>query len=91
MDNENLQPNNQEESTDNVDNTSTQATDVEIQNQALQQLLKENRATMQALQEELKQVKTANAKLVAQLDVSKSTQQNVDDIINTNFNRYIKK
>lgn len=91
MDNENLQPNNQEESTDNVDNTSTQATDVEIQNQALQQLLQENRATMQALQEELKQVKTANAKLVAQLDVSKSTQQSVDDIINTNFNRYIKK
>lgn len=64
--------------------------DLSIQNKALQDLLQENKATMQALKDELTQVKTANAKLVAQLDISKST-QSVDDIINSNFNRYFKK
>lgn len=70
-----------------LDNTDT--SDLTIQNKALQDLLKENQETMKALKEELTQVKTANAKLVAQLDISKN-QQSVDDIINSNFNRYFK-
>lgn len=93
MDNNQVENTNVENSNESNDvQTQTTSTDnLAIQNQALQDLLKENQATMQALKDELQQVKIANAKLVTQLDVSKSTQQNVDDIINTNFNRYIKK
>lgn len=74
------------------ENVDTVNPDLETQNQALQELLKETQATMQAMKDELVEVKKANAKMVAQLDISNATPKtSVEEIINSNFNRYLKK
>lgn len=94
MDNNNQEPNTNQGTQNEPSNQGTQTEpsnpDLVIQNQALQDLLRQNAETMQALKDELAQVKLANAKMVEQLDVSRN-QPSVDDIINSNFNRYLKK
>ena len=44
--------------------------DLKIENNALKELLSENKETMDALKNELNQVKTTNAKLLNQLKIS---------------------
>ena len=64
--------------------------DIQIENNALKELLAENKKTIEELTKTLNEVKTTNAKLVNSLDVS-GKQKSVEDIINENFNKYFKK
>lgn len=64
--------------------------DLQIENNALKELLAENKKTIDKLNETMAEVKTSNAKLLNQLDVS-ANKQSVDDIINEQFNKYFKK
>lgn len=64
--------------------------DLQIENKALKELLADNKKTIDKLNETMNEVKTSNAKLLNQLDVS-ANKQSVDDIINEQFNKYFKK
>lgn len=70
-----------------IDNTTN--TDLSIENNALKELLADNRKTMDALRNELTQVKTTNAKLLNQLSVEEK-KPDVEALLNTNFNKYMK-
>ena len=63
--------------------------DLQIENNALKQLLSENKETMDALKNELTQVKTTNAKLLNQLNIAKE-KPSVETLLN-GFNKYNKK
>ena len=63
--------------------------DLQIENNALKQLLSENKETMDALKNELTQVKTTNAKLLNQLNIEKQ-KPSVETLLN-GFNKYNKK
>ena len=63
--------------------------DLKIENDALKQLLSENKETMDALKNELTQVKTTNAKLLNQLNIEKQ-KPSVETLLN-GFNKYNKK
>ena len=63
--------------------------DLHIENDALTQLLSENKETMDALKTELNQVKTTNAKLLNQLNIAKE-KPSVETLLN-GFNKYNKK
>ena len=63
--------------------------DLKIENNALKQLLSENKETMDALKNELTQVKTTNAKLLNQLNIAKE-KTSVKTLLN-GFNKYNKK
>ena len=63
--------------------------DLKIENDALKQLLSENKETMDALKNELTQVKTTNAKLLNQLNIAKE-KPSVETLLN-GFNKYNKK
>ena len=63
--------------------------DLKIENNALRQLLSENKETMDALKNELTQVKTTNAKLLNQLNIAKE-KPSVETLLN-GFNKYNKK
>ena len=63
--------------------------DLKIENNALKQLLSENKETMDALKNELTQVKTTNAKLLNQLNIEKQ-KPSVETLLN-GFNKYNKK
>ena len=63
--------------------------DLKIENNALKQLLSENKETMDALKNELTQVKTTNAKLLNQLNIAKE-KPSVETLLN-GFNKYSKK
>ena len=63
--------------------------DLKIENNALKQLLSENKETMDALKNELTQVKTTNAKLLNQLNIAKE-KPSVENLLN-GFNKYKKK
>ena len=63
--------------------------DLKIENNALKQLLSENKETMDALKNELNQVKTTNAKLLNQLNIAKE-KPSVETLLN-GFNKYNKK
>ena len=63
--------------------------DLKIENNALKQLLSENKETMDALENELNQVKTTNAKLLNQLNIAKE-KPSVETLLN-GFNKYNKK
>lgn len=63
--------------------------DLKIENNALKQLLSENKETMDALKNELIQVKTTNAKLLNQLNIVKE-KPSVETLLN-GFNKYNKK
>ena len=63
--------------------------DLKIENNALKQLLSENKETMDALKTELNQVKTTNAKLLNQLNIAKE-KPSVETLLN-GFNKYNKK
>lgn len=64
--------------------------DLQIENNALKELLADNKKTIDKLNETMAEVKTSNAKLLNQLDVS-ANKKSVDDIINEQFNKYFKK
>ena len=63
--------------------------DLKIENNALKQLLSENKETMDALKNDLNQVKTTNAKLLNQLNIAKE-KPSVETLLN-GFNKYNKK
>ena len=63
--------------------------DLKIEKNALKQLLSENKETMDALKNELTQVKTTNAKLLNQLNIAKE-KPSVETLLN-GFNKYNKK
>ena len=63
--------------------------DLKIENNALKELLSENKKTMDALKNELTQVKTTNAKLLNQLNIAKE-KPSVETLLN-GFNKYNKK
>ena len=63
--------------------------DLKIENNALKQLLSENKETMDALKNELNQVKTTNAKLLNQLNIAHE-KPSVETLLN-GFNKYNKK
>ena len=63
--------------------------DLKIKNNALKELLSENKETMDALKNELTQVKTTNAKLLNQLNIAKE-KPSVETLLN-GFNKYNKK
>ena len=63
--------------------------DLKIENNALKQLLSENKEAMDALKTELNQVKTTNAKLLNQLNIAKE-KPSVETLLN-GFNKYNKK
>ena len=63
--------------------------DLKIENNALKQLLSDNKETMDALKNELTQVKTTNAKLLNQLNIAKE-KPSVETLLN-GFNKYNKK
>ena len=63
--------------------------DLKIENDALKQLLSENKEIMDALKNELNQVKTTNAKLLNQLNIAKE-KPSVETLLN-GFNKYNKK
>ena len=63
--------------------------DLKIENNVLKQLLSENKETMDALKNELTQVKTTNAKLLNQLNIAKE-KPSVETLLN-GFNKYNKK
>ena len=63
--------------------------DLKIENNALKELLSENKETMDALKNELTQVKTTNAKLLNQLNIAKE-KPSVETLLN-GFNKYNKK
>lgn len=62
----------------------TTPSDLQTTNEALKELLAENKATMDALKNELAEVKKANAKLVAKLDIS-TPEKSIDDKIAETF------
>lgn len=64
--------------------------DLQIENNALKELLAENKKTIDKLNETMAEVKTSNAKLLNQLDVG-ANKQSIDEIINKQFNKYFKK
>ena len=63
--------------------------DLKIENDALKELLADNKKTMDALNNELKEVKTTNAKLLNQLNIAKE-KPSVETLLN-GFNKYNKK
>ena len=63
--------------------------DLKIENDALKELLAENKETMDALKNELTQVKTTNAKLLNQLNIAHE-KPSVETLLN-GFNKYNKK
>ena len=63
--------------------------DLTIENNALKELLADNKKTMDALKNELNQVKTTNAKLLNQLNIAKE-KPSVETLLN-GFNKYNKK
>lgn len=63
---------------------STTQEQLAIDNKALKELLAESKATMDALKNELAEVKKTNAKLVAKMDVS-TPEVSIDDLINDTF------
>ena len=63
--------------------------DLKIENNVLKELLSENKKTMDALKNELNQVKTTNAKLLNQLNIAKE-KPSVETLLN-GFNKYNKK
>ena len=63
--------------------------DLKIENNALKELLSENKETMDTLKNELNQVKTTNAKLLNQLNIAKE-KPSVETLLN-GFNKYNKK
>lgn len=63
--------------------------DLKIENDALKELLAENKETMDALKNELTQVKTTNAKLLNQLNIAEQ-KPSVETLLN-GFNKYNKK
>ena len=63
--------------------------DLKIENDALKQLLSENKETIDALKNELNLVKTTNAKLLNQLNIAKE-KPSVETLLN-GFNKYNKK
>lgn len=82
-------PNNGEDEEAKKDEAKT-LEDLQIENNALKELLAENKKTIDKLNETMAEVKTSNAKLLNQLDVS-ANKKSVDDIINEQFNKYFKK
>lgn len=70
--------------------TVTPKTDLEIENQALKQILAENKTMIEKLTKSLDEVKITNAKLVNTIDVS-GKKETFEEIINKNYNRYAKK
>lgn len=83
-------PNNGECNGAKKDDEAKTLEDLQIENNALKELLAENKKTIDKLNETMAEVKTSNAKLLNQLDVS-ANKQSVDDIINEQFNKYFKK
>ena len=83
-------PNNGEGDGAKKDDEAKTLEDLQIENKALKELLAENKKTIDKLNETMNEVKTSNAKLLNQLDVS-ANKQSVDDIINEQFNKYFKK
>ena len=73
----------------NLDEPKSVGNDLKIENDALKQLLSENKETMDALKDELNQVKTTNAKLLNQLNIAKE-KPSVETLLN-GFNKYNKK
>ena len=63
--------------------------DLKIENDALKELLADNKKTMDALKNEINQVKTTNAKLLNQLNIAKE-KPSVETLLN-GFNKYNKK
>lgn len=63
--------------------------DLKIENNALKELLAENKETMDALKNELNSVKTTNAKLLNQLNIAEQ-KPSVETLLN-GFNKYNKK
>ena len=63
--------------------------DLKIENNALKELLSENKETMDALKNELNQVETTNAKLLNQLNIAHE-KPSVETLLN-GFNKYNKK
>ena len=89
-DNKQIPPNNGEGDEAKKDDEAKTLEDLQIENKALKELLAENKKTIDKLNETMNEVKTSNAKLLNQLDVS-ANKQSVDDIINEQFNKYFKK
>ena len=83
-------PNNGESEGAKKDGEAKTLEDLQIENKALKELLADNKKTIDKLNETMNEVKTSNAKLLNQLDVS-ANKQSVDDIINEQFNKYFKK
>lgn len=83
-------PNNSEGDGAKKDDDAKTLEDLQIENNALKELLAENKKTIDKLNETMAEVKTSNAKLLNQLDVS-ANKKSVDDIINEQFNKYFKK
>lgn len=83
-------PNNGEGDGAKKDDEAKTLEDLQIENKALKELLADNKKTIDKLNETMNEVKTSNAKLLNQLDVS-ANKQSVDDIINEQFNKYFKK
>lgn len=83
-------PNNGEGDGAKKDDEAKTLEDLQIENKALKELLADNKKTIDKLNETMAEVKTSNAKLLNQLDVS-ANKQSVDDIINEQFNKYFKK
>lgn len=89
-DNKQAPPNNGEGDGVKKDDEAKTLEDLQIENKALKELLADNKKTIDKLNETMNEVKTSNAKLLNQLDVS-ANKQSVDDIINEQFNKYFKK
>ena len=89
-DNKQTPPNNGEGDGAKKDDEAKTLEDLQIENKALKELLADNKKTIDKLNETMNEVKTSNAKLLNQLDVS-ANKQSVDDIINEQFNKYFKK
>ena len=89
-DNKQIPPNNGEGDGAKKDDEAKTLEDLQIENKALKELLADNKKTIDKLNETMNEVKTSNAKLLNQLDVS-ANKQSVDDIINEQFNKYFKK
>lgn len=83
-------PNNGEGEGTKKDSEAKTLEDLQIENNALKELLAENKKTIDKLNDTMAEVKTSNAKLLNQLDVG-ANKKSVDDIINEQFNKYFKK
>lgn len=89
-DNKQIPPNNGEGNGAEKDDEGKTLEDLQIENNALKELLADNKKTIDKLNETMNEVKTSNAKLLNQLDVG-ANRKSVDDIINEQFNKYFKK